>query len=143
MIITYSQNKCDLALNVESRVLKLQPHFIKDCSFFSCNTFSILMYGYLLELILEFLTFGDNGVRVLAGSFLKPNLLRNAQKPIFSNGKHLFLFIDKFLKFKEKFEMWPILCKFPILFSVVKLKLGHYFSQFIHRFQSWTFQCWS
>ena len=34
-----------------------------------------------------------------------------------------------------KVEMWPGLCKFPILFSAVKLKLGHNFSQFIYRFK--------
>ena len=28
--------------------------------------------------------------------------------------------------------MWPALCKFRILFSTVKLKLGHKVSQFIH-----------
>ena len=35
------------------------------------------------------------------------------------------------------------LCEFPILFSIVKLKLGHNFSQFIHRFKIWIFKCWS
>ena len=50
-------------------------------------------------------------------------------------------FIDKFLKFEEieyhhvKFEMWPILYKLPILFSTVKLKLEHNFSQLINRFK--------
>ena len=52
-------------------------------------------------------------------------------------------FIDKFLKFEEmeylihhvKFEMWPALFKFPILFSTVKPKLGHKFSQLIIRFK--------
>ena len=37
----------------------------------------------------------------------------------------------------------PFLCEFPILFSTVKLKLGHNFSQFIHRFKIWILKCWS
>ena len=31
------------------------------------------------------------------------------------------------------------LCEFPIL--TVKLKLGHYFSQFIHKFKIWILKC--
>ena len=56
-----------------------------------------------------------------------------------------------------KFEMWPssfmwiphltfghpLLCEFPILLSTVKLKLGHKFSQLIHRFNIWILKCWS
>ena len=44
-----------------------------------------------------------------------------------------------------KFKMWPkFLSEFPILFStVVTLKLGHNFSQFIHRFKIWILKCWS
>ena len=34
-----------------------------------------------------------------------------------------------------KFEMWSALSKLPILFSTVKLKLGHNFSQFTNRFK--------
>ena len=41
-----------------------------------------------------------------------------------------------------KFEMWPALCKLPILFSTVKLKLGHN-SQFTYRFKIETFESWS
>ena len=52
-------------------------------------------------------------------------------------------FTDKFLKFEEKFEIWPALCKFTILFLKVKLKLGHSFFQFIHRLKIGTFECWS
>ena len=37
----------------------------------------------------------------------------------------------------------PLLCEFPILFSTVKLKLGHKFSQLIHRFNIWILKCWS
>ena len=45
------------------------------------------------------------------------------------------IFIDEFLKFEDmeylnhhvKFEMWPVLSKFRILFSAVKLKLGKTF----------------
>ena len=36
-----------------------------------------------------------------------------------------------------------LLCEFPILFSTVKLKLGHKFSQLIHRFNIWILKCWS
>ena len=34
-----------------------------------------------------------------------------------------------------------ILCEFSNLFSKMKLKLGHTFSQFNHRFKIWTFKC--
>ena len=37
----------------------------------------------------------------------------------------------------------PLLSEFPILFSTVKLKLGHKFSLLIHRFNSWILKCWS
>ena len=37
----------------------------------------------------------------------------------------------------------PLLCEFSILFSTVKLKLGHKFSQLIHRFNIWILKCWS
>ena len=37
----------------------------------------------------------------------------------------------------------PLLCEFPILFSKLNLKLGHKFSLLIHRFNIWTFKCWS
>ena len=42
-----------------------------------------------------------------------------------------------------KVEMWQALCKFPILFSAVKLKLGHSISQFICRFKIGTFDSWT
>ena len=32
---------------------------------------------------------------------------------------------------------------FPTLFSTVKLKLGHHFSQFIYRFKTGTFESWT
>ena len=35
---------------------------------------------------------------------------------------------------------YPFLCEFPILFLTVKLKLGHNFSQFIHRFINLDFE---
>ena len=53
-------------------------------------------------------------------------------KLYFSQLKSYFSqFIDKLLKFEEmeylinnvKVEIWPALCKFPILFSTVKLNL--------------------
>ena len=37
----------------------------------------------------------------------------------------------------------PLLCEFSILFSTVKLKLGHKFSQLIHRFNIGILKCWS
>ena len=37
----------------------------------------------------------------------------------------------------------PLLCEFSILFSTVKLKLGHRFSQLIHRFNIGILKCWS
>ena len=57
-------------------------------------------------------------------------------------------FINKFLKFKEmqylihhvKVDMWPALCKFPILFSAVKFNLVHNFFQFINRFKIVSFE---
>ena len=42
-----------------------------------------------------------------------------------------------------KFEMWPVVQKFPILFSALKLKLGHNFSQLIYRFKLGTFESWT
>ena len=37
---------------------------------------------------------------------------------------------------------YSFLCKFPMFFSKVKVKLGHNFSLFIHRFKIWIFICW-
>ena len=37
----------------------------------------------------------------------------------------------------------PLLCQFSILFSTVKLKLGHKFLQVIHRFKIGILKCWS
>ena len=37
----------------------------------------------------------------------------------------------------------PLLCEFPILFSRKKVKLGHKFSQLIHKFNIWILKCWS
>ena len=37
----------------------------------------------------------------------------------------------------------PLLCEFPILFLTVKVKLGHKFSQFIHKFNILILKCWS
>ena len=61
----------------------------------------------------------------------------------FPNGKHILTNSDKSLKFEVteylihhvKVEMWPALCKFPILFSAIKLKLRHNFSQVINMFK--------
>ena len=36
-----------------------------------------------------------------------------------------------------------LLCEFPILLSTVKPKLGHKFSQLIHRFNIWILKWWS
>ena len=54
----------------------------------------------------------------------------------FPNGKRFLTNSDKFLKFEEmeyliQVEMWPALCKFPILLSAMKFKLRHDISQVI------------
>ena len=36
----------------------------------------------------------------------------------------------------------PLLCEISILFSTVKLKLGHQFLQVIHKFNIWVLKCW-
>ena len=36
----------------------------------------------------------------------------------------------------------PLLCEFPILFSRKKVKLGHKFSQLIHKFNIWILKWW-
>ena len=48
--------------------------------------------------------------------------------PFSQRKTYLSQFVDNFLKFEETFEMWPALCKFSILFSTGKLRLGHIFS---------------
>ena len=66
----------------------------------------------------------------------------------FSHWKTYIQFINKFLKFKEmqylihhvKVDMWPAVCKFPILFSAVKFNLVHNFFQFINRFKIVSFE---
>ena len=59
----------------------------------------------------------------------------------------LLTFRDKGVRvlagFFFKFEMWPALCKFPILFSTVKLKLEYNFSQFINRLKIQRLESWS
>ena len=58
----------------------------------------------------------------------------------FPNGKHILTNSDKSLKFEVmeylihhvKVEIWPALCKFPILFSAMKFKLRHNISQVIN-----------
>ena len=75
-----------------------------------------------------------------------------SKSSVFPNEKHIFpKFIDKFLKFEEvdylihhvKFEIWSVLCTFPISFSTVKFKLEQNVSQFIYRFKIGTFKLWS
>ena len=70
----------------------------------------------------------------------------------FSQWKTYFSrFIAKFWNFvvipDSLYYVWNvnslILCKLPTLFSTVKPKLGHNFSQFIHRFKIGIFECWS
>ena len=124
---------------------------------FSCNIF-FCTSGYLFELIFALSTFWDKGVRVVAGSFVRSQILWLAQKfPVglkfhFPKWKTYFThFIDKFLKFGEmeylihhiKVEIRPALCRFSILFSAVKLKLEHNFSQFIYRFKIGTYEFWT
>ena len=83
------------------------------------------MYGYLFKLILAFLTRGKSISTVYSKD--KP-LAACAEVPMdsktdFSQWKtYLSELNNKFLKFEEKFAMWPALCKFPILFSTVELK---------------------
>ena len=101
------------------------------------------------------LSFGDKGVRVLAGSFVNPVLCIKfpvGSKFHFSKWKTYFTeFTDKLFKIEEmeylihhnKVEMWPALCRFPILFSAVKVNLGHKFSQFIYSFKTRTFESWA
>ena len=54
------------------------------------------MYGLPFELILAFLTFGDKGVKVLAGPLLRPKPLwymqnfQWVQNSIFPNEKHIY-----------------------------------------------------
>ena len=69
------------------------------------------------------------------------------------NGKYFSQFIDKFLKilgngisqsFMSSLKCdHPLLCEFLTLFSTVKVKLGHKFSQLIHKFNIWLLKCWS
>ena len=37
----------------------------------------------------------------------------------------------------------PLLCEFPVIFLTKKVKLGHKFSQLIHKFNIWILKCWS
>ena len=37
----------------------------------------------------------------------------------------------------------PFLCKLPILFSTMKLRLSHIFSRFIHKSKIWILKYWS
>ena len=111
-------------------------------------------YVYLFELIFALLTFGDKGVRVLAGPVVNRLLCVNFSgfKISFSKWKTFFTeFTDKLFKIEEmeylihhnKVEMWPALCRFPILSSAVKVNLGHKFSQFIYSFKTRTFESWT
>ena len=66
-----------------------------------------------------------------------PNVKNFMACPEFPMGSklHFSQFVDKFSHNNVKFEMWSVLCKLPILFSIVKLKLGHNFNQFTNRFK--------
>ena len=93
-------------LNLEFQTFKLHTHFLKSILFYLKNFF--YTYGYLFELRFALLTFGDKGVRVLAGPFLRSKILRYAQifevdsKFHFSQWKTYFSqFTDEFLKFEE------------------------------------------
>ena len=80
--------------NIEFRVSKPQTHFIKVYFLWLQHLFCT--YGYLFELIFALLTFGDKGVRVSAGSFLRPKIMWYAQNlhwvqnSILSRAKHIF-----------------------------------------------------
>ena len=73
----------------------LRPIFYKEYTFFSRNNFSDT-YGYLFELILALLIFGNKGVRVLGGPFLRSKILwyvqnfQWIQNSIFPSRKHIF-----------------------------------------------------
>ena len=78
---------------------------------------------------------------------------RRMIRMIHDNGikTEVIVVINKLLKFEEieylnhhvKVEMWPALYKFPALFSAVKFKLVHNFSQFIYRFKIGSFESWT
>ena len=78
-------------------------------------------------------------------------ILNRPKIPFFATESNFSEFIYKLLKLEEaecfidqdKFEMQPVLCKFPILTSTVKLEFINSFSQFIHKSKTGTFDCWS
>ena len=103
------------------------------------------------KLVLEVLSFNtSNNWYKNSGHFLMPNFCSMHRTP--NKFKNQFfpienIFFPIFNKFLLKnlnphslCEVWNmnnlILCKLHILFSIVKLKLGHNFCQFIHRFKS-------
>ena len=79
-------------------------------------------------------------------------ILNELKIPFFFQWKTVFSqFIIKFLQFQVMEYLIRyfsnvnslILCKLLILFSAVKLELGHNFPQHIHRFKIRIFECWS
>ena len=81
-----------------------RPIFLKSVLFLIATLF--LYYGYVFEFIFALLTFGDKGVRVLAGANLRSKILWYAQNFLsskfhFSLWKiYFFQFINKLLKFE-------------------------------------------
>ena len=125
-------------------------------TFFSCNTFLYLWLSVWVDICI--INFGNEGVRELAGPFQrsKPcgiSKISNGFKISFFPMENIYFtqFINKFLQLEEmkyvnhrvKVKMWPALCNFPILFSAVKFKSGHNFSQLIYRFKIGNFDYWT
>ena len=135
--------------------LNFRRIFFKDYNCFKLQLF-FCSFGYLFELIFALLTFRNNEVRVLTGPLPRSKILRYThfkwvRNSIFFPTENIFFpIIDTFLIFEEmeylihhtQFKMWAALCKFPILFSTVKLKFGNNFLQFINRFKIGTLESW-
>ena len=134
--------------------LNFRRIFSKIIIVLSYNFFSALLVICLSFFAL--LTFRNNEVRVLTGPLLRSKILRYThfkwvRNSIFFPTENIFFpIIDTFLIFEEmeylihhtQFKMWQALCKFPILFSTVKLKFGNNFLQFINRFKIGTLESW-
>ena len=80
-----------------------------------------------------------------------PKISNGFKNSLFPMETNFTQFINNFLKIEEmeylihhvNVEMWPALCKLPILFTTVKFKFGHHFSQFIYRFKIGSFKSWA
>ena len=94
--LPFVKNKCSFAQIFKFRVFRLQTNFFKACNFFNYSTFSVLLHVLFLYYYFALLSFGDKGVRLSAGPFLRSEILwyvqnfRWVQNSIFPNGKHIF-----------------------------------------------------